>query len=193
MSSYSLLCRPLWASLPTQSTTPAHGAGLFRSRGPRRDMGVGESRAGRRRRHRARDQPNRCRPSASGGGKRALTLTNGGRDWTIEAPAVVVGSRLRLGLCRGRAAGASSTAWGSLAAKPGTGWRQASAPQSATPARAIVAAAKPVASIWPADRIDFAAMIGARRVLSASGGLPPRNRDSVLVVAPLAGNPIRDR
>jgi photosystem II stability/assembly factor-like uncharacterized protein len=63
---------------------------------------------------------------------------NGGRDWTIEAPSVVIGSVFAAAFGADGRRALISTGLGIFRGEDGNNWRPLSAPQSATPARAIV-------------------------------------------------------
>jgi photosystem II stability/assembly factor-like uncharacterized protein len=67
-----------------------------------------------------------------------LRSRNGGRDWTIEAPAVVVGPVFALAFAAEGQSALVSTGLGIFSGEAENSWRQAPAPQGATPARAIV-------------------------------------------------------
>jgi hypothetical protein len=63
---------------------------------------------------------------------------NGGRDWKIEAPSVVIGSVFAAAFGADGRRALISTGLGIFRGEDGNNWRPLSAPQSATPARAIV-------------------------------------------------------
>jgi photosystem II stability/assembly factor-like uncharacterized protein len=111
-----------------------------------------------------------------------LRSRNGGRDWTIEAPAVVVGPVFALAFAADGQRALVSTGLGIFAGEAGNSWRQASAPQGATPARAIVRSGE-------AGRVYLAGWTGLYRSddwgaswSSAAGGLPHETATAVLVV-----------
>jgi photosystem II stability/assembly factor-like uncharacterized protein len=101
-----------------------------------------------------------------------LRSRNGGRDWTIEAPAVVVGPVFALAFAADGQRALVSTGLGIFGGEAGNNWRQASAPQGATPARAIVHSGE-------AGRVYLAGWTGLYRSddwgaswSSAAGALP---------------------
>jgi photosystem II stability/assembly factor-like uncharacterized protein len=67
-----------------------------------------------------------------------LRSRNGGRDWTIEAPAVVVGPVFALAFEADGQRPLVSTGSRIFRDEPEKGWQQAPAPHGATPARAII-------------------------------------------------------
>ena len=134
-----LLALPLalWAS-PAKSHDPSAWGGLFRSR----DHGAtwvsanrGQVVAGAIALAISPTDVNHLLLGAESG---LLRSRNGGRDWTIEAPAVVVGPAFALAFAADGQRALVSTGLGIFGGEAGNSWRQASAPQGATPARAIV-------------------------------------------------------
>jgi photosystem II stability/assembly factor-like uncharacterized protein len=67
-----------------------------------------------------------------------LRSRNGGRDWTIEAPSVALGSVFALTFAADGQRALISTARGVFRGDAEQGWRPAPAPRGATPVRAIV-------------------------------------------------------
>jgi photosystem II stability/assembly factor-like uncharacterized protein len=127
----------LWAS-PAQSHDPSAWGGLFRSR----DYGAtwvsasrGQVIAGAIALAISPTDVNHLLLGAESG---LLRSRNGGRDWTIEAPAVVVGPVFALAFAADGQRALASTGQGTFRGEPENGWQQSPAPQSATPARAIV-------------------------------------------------------
>jgi photosystem II stability/assembly factor-like uncharacterized protein len=111
-----------------------------------------------------------------------LRSRNGGRDWTIEAPAVVVGPVFALAFAADGQRALLSTGLGIFGGEVGNSWRQALAPQGATPARAIVRSGE-------AGRVYLAGWTGLYRSddwgaswSSATGGLAYETATAVLVV-----------
>jgi hypothetical protein len=71
-----------------------------------------------------------------------LRSRNGGRDWTIEAPAVVVGPVFALAFAGDGRRALVSTGLGIFSGEAEGSWRQTPAPKGATPAGAIVRSAE---------------------------------------------------
>jgi photosystem II stability/assembly factor-like uncharacterized protein len=171
----------LWAS-PAQSHDPSAWGGLFRSR----DHGAtwvsanrGQVVAGA---IALAISPTDVDHLLLGAESGLLRSRNGGRDWTIEAPAVVVGPVFALAFAADGQRALVSTSLGIFGGEGGNSWRQASAPQGATPARAIVRSGE-------AGRVYLAGWAGLYRSddwgaswSSASGGLPHETATVVLVV-----------
>ena len=67
-----------------------------------------------------------------------LRSRNGGRDWTIEAPSIVLGSVFVLSFAADGQRALISTGLGLFRREAENSWRPVSAPQGAAPARAIV-------------------------------------------------------
>jgi photosystem II stability/assembly factor-like uncharacterized protein len=67
---------------------------------------------------------------------------NGGRDWKIEAPSVLIGSVFAAAFGADGRRALISTGMGIFRGEDDNGWRPLSAPQGATPARAIVPSSK---------------------------------------------------
>ena len=67
-----------------------------------------------------------------------LRSRNGGRDWTIEAPSIVLGSVFVLSFAADGQRALISTALGLFRREAENSWRPVSTPQGAAPARAIV-------------------------------------------------------
>ena len=110
-----------------------------------------------------------------------LRSRNGGRDWTIEAPAVVLGPVFALAFAADGQRALVSTGLGIFGGEAENSWRQASAPRGATPARAIVRGGE-------AGRVYLAGWTGLYRSddwgaswSSAAGGLPHETATAVLV------------
>jgi photosystem II stability/assembly factor-like uncharacterized protein len=171
----------LWAG-PAQSHDPSAWGGLFRSR----DHGAtwvsanrGQVVAGA---IALAISPTDVDHLLLGAESGLLRSRNGGRDWTIEAPAVVLGPVFALAFAADGQRALVSTGLGIFAREAGNSWRQASAPQGATPARAIVRSGE-------AGRVYLAGWTGLYRSddwgaswSSASGGLPHETATAVLVV-----------
>jgi photosystem II stability/assembly factor-like uncharacterized protein len=111
-----------------------------------------------------------------------LRSRNGGRDWTIEAPAVVVGPVFALAFAADGPRALVSTGLGIFGGEAGNSWRLALSPQGATPARAIVRSGE-------AGRVYLAGWTGLYRSddwgaswSSAGGGLPHETATALLVV-----------
>lgn len=68
-----------------------------------------------------------------------LRSRNGGRDWTLEAPTVLVGSVTGVAFDADGRRALVSTASAVFTSADGTTWRKLRTPQGATPARAIIA------------------------------------------------------
>ena len=170
----------LWAS-PAQSHDPSAWGGLFRSR----DHGAtwvsanrGQVVAGAIALAISPTDVNHLLLGAESG---LLRSRNGGRDWTIEAPGVVVGPVFALAFAADGQRALVSTGLGIFGGEAGNSWRQASAPQGATPARAIVRSGE-------AGRVYLAGWTGLYRSddwgasWSSAGGLPHETATAVLVV-----------
>jgi photosystem II stability/assembly factor-like uncharacterized protein len=171
----------LWAS-PAQSHDPSAWGGLFRSR----DHGAtwvsanrGQVVAGAIALAISPTDVNHLLLGAESG---LLRSRNGGRDWTIEAPADVVGPVFALAFAADGQRALVSTGLGIFGGETRNSWRQASAPQGATPARAIVRSGE-------AGRVYLAGWTGLYRSddwgaswSSAAGGLPYETATAVLVV-----------
>jgi photosystem II stability/assembly factor-like uncharacterized protein len=171
----------LWAS-PVQSHDPSAWGGLFRSR----DHGAtwvsanrGQVVAGAIALAISPTDVNHLLLGAESG---LLRSRNGGRDWTIEGSAVVVGPVFALAFAADGQRALVSTGLGIFAGKPGNSWRQESAPQGASPARAIVRSGE-------AGRVYLAGWTGLYRSddwgaswSSAAAGLPHEVATALLVV-----------
>jgi len=72
-----------------------------------------------------------------------LRSRNGGRDWTIEAPSVVLGSVFAVGFAADGQRALISTGRGVFRGEGENNWQQVRAPQSAAPARAILRSMEP--------------------------------------------------
>jgi photosystem II stability/assembly factor-like uncharacterized protein len=170
----------LWAG-PAQSHDPSAWGGLFRSR----DHGAtwvsanrGQVVAGAIALAISPTDVNHLLLGAESG---LLRSRNGGRDWIIEAPAVVSGPVFALTFAADGQRALVSTGLGIFGGEAGNSWRQASAPQGAMPARAIVRGGE-------AGRVYLAGWTGLYRSddwgaswSSASGGLPHETATAVLV------------
>jgi photosystem II stability/assembly factor-like uncharacterized protein len=127
----------LWAS-PARSHDPSAWGGLFRSRdhgatwvSANRGQFVSGAIA-------LAISPTDVSHLLLGAESGLLRSRNGGRDWIIEAPAVVVGPVFGLAFAADGQQALVSTGLGIFRGEAETSWRQAPAPQGATPARAIV-------------------------------------------------------
>jgi photosystem II stability/assembly factor-like uncharacterized protein len=72
-----------------------------------------------------------------------LRSRNGGRDWTLEAPSVVVGSVTAVAFDVDGRRALASTASAMFASGDGASWHKLRTPKGATPARAIFAGSSP--------------------------------------------------
>ena len=72
-----------------------------------------------------------------------LRSRNGGRDWTIEAPSVVLGSVFAVAFAADGQRALISTGQGVFRSEGGDSWQQVPAPQGAVPARAILSSREP--------------------------------------------------
>jgi photosystem II stability/assembly factor-like uncharacterized protein len=170
----------LWAS-PVQSHDPSAWGGLFRSRdhgGTWVSANRGRAVAGVISLAISPTDANHLLLGAESG---LLRSRNGGRDWTIEAPAVVVGPVFALTFAADGQRALISTGLGIFSGEAGNLWRQVSAPQGATPARAIVRSGA-------AGRVYLAGWTGLYRSddwgaswSSAAGGLPDGTATAVLL------------
>ena len=111
-----------------------------------------------------------------------LRSRNGGRDWTIEAPSVVLGSVFASVFAADGQRALVSTGLGIFRHETETSWRQISAPRGALPARAIVRSGE-------ADRVYLVGWTGLYRSedwgaswSSAADGLPDEPATALLVV-----------
>jgi hypothetical protein len=118
-----------------------------------------------------------------GTGSGLFRSRNGGRDWVVEAPSVVLGPVFAAAFARDGKSALLSTSLGIFRGEADNSWRQLSTPRGAVPARAIVFGAE-------ADRVYLAGWSGLYRSddlgaswASAANGLPG-NTATTLFVAP---------
>ena len=111
-----------------------------------------------------------------------LRSRNGGRDWTIEAPSVVLGSVFAVAFAADGQRALVSTGLGIFRGRPRAAGGQTPAPQGATPARAIVRSGE-------AGRVYLAGWTGLFRSddwgaswSSAADGLPQEPATALLLV-----------
>jgi photosystem II stability/assembly factor-like uncharacterized protein len=108
--------------------------------------------------------------------------SNGGRDWTIEAPSLSFGSVFALAFAADGRRALASTGRAIFRCEVENSWREVPAPQGAAPARAIVRGREP-------DRVYLAGWTGLYRSddwgvswSNAADGLPPEPATALLVV-----------
>jgi photosystem II stability/assembly factor-like uncharacterized protein len=108
--------------------------------------------------------------------------SNGGRDWAIEAPSLLLGSVFALAFAADGQRALASTGRTIFRCEAENSWREAPAPQGAAPARAIVRGSEP-------DRVYLAGWTGLYRSddwgvswSNAADGLPPEPATALLVV-----------
>jgi photosystem II stability/assembly factor-like uncharacterized protein len=108
--------------------------------------------------------------------------TNGGRDWSVEAPSLIFGSVLALTFATDGREVLISTSRALFRGEAGAGWREVPAPQGAAPARAIVPGSEP-------RRVYLAGWAGLYRSddwgaswSSADDGLPREPVTALLIV-----------
>jgi photosystem II stability/assembly factor-like uncharacterized protein len=169
----SLLALPLVLSaVPAQSHDPSAWGGLFRSR----DQGATWAAANRGQYLSSAialaispTDPNHL---LLGTGSGLFRSRNGGRDWTVEAPSVVLGPVFVVAFARDGMSALLSTGLGLFRGEAENSWRQVRAPRGAVPARAIVFSAE-------ANRVYLAGWSGLYRSddlgaswSSAADGLP---------------------
>jgi photosystem II stability/assembly factor-like uncharacterized protein len=132
-----ILTLMLWAS-PTWSHDPSAWGGLFRSR-DNGEMWVSANRgqfvSGAIALAISPSDANHLLLGAESG---LLRSRNGGRDWTIEPPTIVVGAVFALAFSADGQQTLTSTSLGIFRGGAENSWREASTPEGATPARAIV-------------------------------------------------------
>jgi photosystem II stability/assembly factor-like uncharacterized protein len=131
----------LWAS-PARSHDPSAWGGLFRSRDhgatwvpANRGHFVGGALT-------LAISPTNVNDMLLGTDGGLLRSRNGGRDWALEAPAVLVGAVFAVAFAADGQRALASTGLGVFRSEMGTAWRPAAVPRSATPARAIVRGAE---------------------------------------------------
>jgi photosystem II stability/assembly factor-like uncharacterized protein len=111
-----------------------------------------------------------------------LRSRNGGRDWTLEAPALLVGAVFAVGFAADGQRALVSTSRGIFRSETENSWREASAPGGASPARVIVRGAE-------AGRVYLAGWTGLSRSddwgrswSNTADGLPEGPITALLVV-----------
>jgi photosystem II stability/assembly factor-like uncharacterized protein len=111
-----------------------------------------------------------------------LHSRNGGRDWTVEAPSVVLGSVFASVFAADGQRALVSTGLGIFRGEPDDSWRQVPAPRGAAPARAILRSGE-------AGRVYMAGWAGLYRSddwgaswSSAADGMPDEPATALLVV-----------
>jgi photosystem II stability/assembly factor-like uncharacterized protein len=111
-----------------------------------------------------------------------LRSRNGGRDWTLEAPSVLVGAVFAVEFAADGQRALVSTSRGIFRSEMESSWHEASAPGGAAPARVIVRGAE-------AGRVYLAGWTGLSRSddwgsswANASDGLPDAPTTALLVV-----------
>jgi photosystem II stability/assembly factor-like uncharacterized protein len=177
----SLTLLLLWAS-PARSHDPSAWGGLFRSRdhgamwvSANRGQFVSGAIA-------LAISPTDANHLLLGAESGLLRSRNGGRDWSLERPAVVVGPVFSLTFSADGQQTLVSTGLGIIRGQAENSWREASTPQSATPARAIVRSGG-------AGRVYLAGWTGLYRSdnwgeswSSAADGLPQEPATALLLM-----------
>jgi photosystem II stability/assembly factor-like uncharacterized protein len=122
-----------------------------------------------------------------GAGSGLLRSRNGGRDWILEPPAVVVGPVFALAFAADGQQALCSTALGIFRRGAENSWREAPSPEGATPARAIIRSGG-------AGRVYLAGWTGLYRSdnwgvswSSAADGLPQQEPATALLL--MEGSP----
>jgi photosystem II stability/assembly factor-like uncharacterized protein len=112
-----------------------------------------------------------------------LRSRNGGRDWEVEAPAVLIGPIFGVAFdATGRRA-VASTASGLFRSDDGAGWRRSATPDGAAPARALVPGT-PAGQLWLAGWTGvYRSEDWGQSWSSVADGLPGAPTTALAVVA----------
>ena len=116
-------------------------------------------------------------------GQRAvcLHLRNGGRDWDVEAPSLILGSVFALSFSKDGQRALASTGADLFSCDADQVWRKAQAPRGALPARTIVRGNQSGRFYLAGNEGCIAAMIGVRRGRVPANGLPEQLATALLV------------